>query len=352
MPSRNASGMVSGLALPFFTCRPLEGTAMRIVIALLAALFGTLSFVAPANAAAEGKRVMLLGTANTNPYIGAWTSTFSKFATQAGMKVTNLSSNYEAAVQSQQVDDAIAQKFDMIVIVYVNDQAIIPALTRAKAANIPVVLVVTPLKKDYDSLITSYIGTDHAELGRLAAEGMVNGLKAEGKTKAQIVAVTGVAQQLSVQSRVAAFKDVLAKNPGFDLVATEDGKWNTALTEKVTGELLVRFNARGGVDGVFAMADNQATGSIQAIESAGLKLGVPNKGIVVVGSNCMKDGILNIKSGKQHATATQIPTEEAEVAAKKVAAHFGGQAMKKYELVPVHGITKENVDKFAAGCSY
>ena len=325
---------------------------MGFVIGLFALLFAALPLGGEAAASPEGKRVMLLGTANTNPYIGAWTSTFVKFATQAGMKVTNLSSNYDAAVQSQQVDDAIAQKFDLIVIVYVNDQAIIPALTRAKAANIPVVLAVTPLKKEYDELFTSYVGTDHAELGRLAAEGMVKGLKAEGKTKAQIVAVTGVAQQLNVQTRVAAFKEVLAKNPGFELVAAEDGKWNTALTEKVTGELLVRFNARGGVDGVFAMADNQATGAIQAIESAGLKVGVANKGIVVVGSNCMKDGVLNIRSGKQFATATQIPTEEAEVAAKKVAAHFSGQKMQKYELVPVHGITRENVDQFATGCSY
>ena len=325
---------------------------MRFIVALLALLLVSLPPGGNANASPEGKRVMLLGTANTNPYIGAWTATFSKFATQAGMKVTNLSSNYDAAVQSQQVDDAIAQKFDMIVIIYVNDQAIIPALTRAKAARIPVVLAVTPLKKDYEELFTSYIGTDHGELGRLAAEGMVSGLKAEGKTKAQIVAVTGIAQQLNVQTRVAAFKEVLAKNPGFELVAAEDGKWNTALTEKVTGELLVRFNARGGVDGVFAMADNQATGAIQAIESAGLKVGVANKGIVVVGSNCMKDGVLNIKSGKQHATATQIPTEEAEVAAKKVAGHFSGQVLKKYELVPVHGITRDNVDQFAAGCSY
>jgi ribose transport system substrate-binding protein len=325
---------------------------MRFVIALFALLFACLTFSGEAAAAAEGKRVMLLGTANTNPYIGAWTSTFIKFASQAGMKVTNLSSNYDAAVQSQQVDDAIAQKFDMIVIVYVNDQAIIPALTRAKAANIPVVLVVTPLKKEYDALFTSYIGTDHAELGLLAGEGMVKGLKAEGKTKAQIVAVTGIAQQLNVQMRMSAFKEVLAKNPGFELVATEDAKWNTALTEKITGELLVRFNARGGVDGVFAMADNQATGAIQAIESAGLKLGVANKGIVVVASNCMKDGIIHIKAGKQYATATQIPTEEAETAAKKITGYFNGQKLQKYELVPVHGITRENVDQFAAGCSY
>jgi ribose transport system substrate-binding protein len=325
---------------------------MRIVIGLLALVAATLPFGGNAKASPEGKRVMLLGTANTNPYIGAWTSTFVKQATEAGMKVTNLSSNYDAAVQSQQMDDAIAQKFDFIVIVYVNDQAIIPALTRAKAAGIPVMLIVTPLKKDYEELFTSYVGTDHYELGKLAGEEMIKALKAEGKTKAQIVAVTGAAQQLNVQSRMAAFKDVLAKNPGFELVAAEDGRWNTAMTEKITGELLVRFNARGGVDGVFAMADNQATGSINAIESAGLKSGAANKGIVVVASNCMKDGVLHIKSGQQDGTATQIPTEEATVASKKIAGYFNGQPLKKYEMVPVHGIDKGNVDQFAAGCSY
>jgi ribose transport system substrate-binding protein len=325
---------------------------MRLVMGLFAFLLLSLPIGGDAIASPQGKRVMLLGTANTNPYIGAWTATFAKFATQAGMKVTNLSSNYDAAVQSQQIDDAIAQKFDIIVIVYVNDQAVVPALTRAKAAGIPVMLVVTPLKREYDELFTSYVGTDHSDLGRLAAESMVKGLRAAGKTKAQIVAVTGIAQQINVQTRVAAFKDVLAKHPGFELVATEDGKWNTALTEKITGELLVRFSARGGVDGVFAMADNQATGAIQAIESAGLKAGAANKGIVVVGSNCMKDGILHIRSGRQFGTATQIPTEEAEVAAKKIVAHFNGEKLNKYELVPVFGITKENVEQFAAGCSY
>ena len=156
----------------------------------------------------------LLGTSNANPYIGAWAKTFIKFATDAGMKVTNLNSNYDAAVQSQQIDNAIAQKFDIIVLVYVNDQAVVPALTRAKAAGIPVVLAVTPLKKDYEELFTSYVGTDHRELGRLAGEGMVKGLKAEGKTKAQIVAVTGAAQQLNVQDRIAAFKEVLGQKSG------------------------------------------------------------------------------------------------------------------------------------------
>jgi ribose transport system substrate-binding protein len=326
--------------------------SMRFVMALFAFLLLSLPTGGNAVASPQGKRVMLLGTTNSNPYIGAWTSTFTKFATQAGMKVTNLSANYDAAVQSQQIDDAIAQKFDIILICYVNDQAIVPALTRAKAAGIPVVLIVVPLRKEQEELFMSYIGTDHADLGRLAGEAMVKGLMAESKTKAQIVAVTGVAQQYNVQTRVEAFKAALAKHPGYELVATEDGKWNAALSEKIAGELLVRFNARGGVDGIFGMADNQATGAINAVESAGLKLGVANKGIVVVASNCMKDGIIHIKSGQQFGTATQIPTEEAEFASKRLAAHFNGENLKKYELVPVFGITKDNVEQYAKGCSY
>jgi len=305
-----------------------------------------------ANASPEGKRVVVLATSNTNPYIGAWTSTFTKFATQAGMKVTNLSANYDAAVQSQQIDDAIAQKYDLIVLCYVNDQAIVPALTRAKAAGIPIVLYATPMKKEQEDLWTSYIGTENADLGRLAGEEMVKGLTAEGKTKAKVVAVTGLAQQINVMARMAAFKAALAQHPGIELVGIEDGKWNTAVTEKVTGELLVRFAGQGGIDGIFAMADNQATGSINAVQSAGLALGVDNKGIVLVASNCMKDGIVHIKSGEQYGTATQIPTEEAETAAKKVATYFNGQSLRKYEIIPVYGITKDNVDQFAAGCSY
>ena len=54
---------------------------MRFVIALFALLLASLPFGGDAAAAPEGKRVLLLGTSNTNPYIGAWTSTFSKFAT-------------------------------------------------------------------------------------------------------------------------------------------------------------------------------------------------------------------------------------------------------------------------------
>ena len=325
---------------------------MRLLFGLFVLLLASLPIGGAAVASPHGKRIVVLATANTNPYIGAWTATFTKFATQAGMQVTNLSANYDAAAQSQQIDDAIGQKFDLIVLSYINDQAVVPALTRAKAAGIPVVLFAATMRQDQENLFTSFIGTDNAELGRFAGEAMIEGLAAEGKTKARIVAITGLAQQINVMMRMAAFKAVLAQHPGIEVVDTEDGKWNTVLSEKLAGQLLVRFSSQGGIDGIFAMADNQATGAINAVESAGVKLGVADKGIVVVASNCMKDGIVHIRSGEQFGTATQIPTEEGEFAAKKIAAYFDGAPLKKYELIPVYGITKKNVDRFAAGCSY
>jgi ribose transport system substrate-binding protein len=325
---------------------------MRRTVAVCITVLTIVACVGNANADANGKRIALLGTLNTNPYMGAWVSTYKKVAEGLGMKVTNFSTPYDAAIQSQQVDDAIAQKFDMIVIDYLNDQAILPAFIRAKAAGVPVVLFGTPLQKEHDDLVLSYVGTDHEELGHIAGENMVKALKAEGKTKANIAAITGVAQQLQVQQRVAAFREVLKQNAGFELVAQEDGRWNTAISETIASQLLVRFSARGGIDGFLAMADNQATGIIQAIEAAGLKIGLQQKGIIVVASNCMKDGVVHIKSGEQFSTATQIPTEEAEAAARKTADYFNGEPIKKAEIIRSYAVTTETLPRFEAGCSY
>ena len=325
---------------------------VRLFSGLIAVLLLASAWTGPAWAGPEGQRVALLTTANTQPYMGAWTATFLKAAGPLGLKVTNQTSPFDAALQSQQMDDAIAQKFDLILVVTINPQALQPALTRAKAAGIPVILIVNPGIKGGEALYTSFIGVDQTELGRLAGQNMIAGLAAEGKTKAQVAAVTGTASQLNSSLRMEGFKAALAKAPGVQLVAEEDGKWNTALSETLTSSLLVRFAGRGGLDGIFSMADNQASGTIQAIQSAGVPLGVADKGIVVVASNCMKDGILHIKDGTQYATNTQIPTEEAQVAAAKIADFFNGRTLQKAEYVPIHSITRQNLDQFAQACSY
>lgn len=321
-------------------------------VALFSFLMLVASFGGTAVASPQGKRIALLTTPKTQPFIGAWATTFLKRSEAAGMKASNFVSPFDAALQSQQIDDAIAQKFDLIMLITINPQAILPALTRAKAAGVPVMLINNPGDPSYSDLYVSYVGSDQEKLGRLAGESLVKGLAEAGKSAAQVVAVTGTASQFNTIQRMNGFKAVLAQHPGIKLVAEADAKWNTALSEKVTGDLLVRFAGRGGIDGIYGMADNQATGIIQAIESASLKAGVKNKGIVVVASNCMKDGITHIQSGTQYATNTQIPVEEANVAADRVMDFFNGKQLKKNEIVESYAITLANADKFAQACSY
>lgn len=325
---------------------------MRLVSLLFSLVIAVAHFGGSAAASQQGKRIGLLTTLNTQAYIGSWTSTFIKLASADGMKVNNITSPFDAALQSQQIDDAIAQKYDLVLVVTINHQAILPALTRAKAAGVPVVLIVAPPGEGYDGLYLSFIGYDMATLGRLAAENLVKGLAEEGKTKAQVAAITGTASQLSTQKRMAGFRAVLAKHPDIKLVAVEDGRWNTAPTEKITGDLLVRFAGSGGLDGIFGMADNMATGVIQAVQSARLKIGVQSKGIVVVSSNCMKDGIANIRNGLQYSTNTQLPIEEAATAVRLIADYFNGKSLKQSEIIPAYSVTKSNVETYEKECSY
>jgi len=62
--------------------------------------------------------------------------------------------------------------------------------------------------------------------------------------------------------------------------------------------------------------------------------------------------VVHIKDGSQYGTNTQIPTEEAQVAAAKVADFFNGKTLLKAEYVPSQAITRQNLEQFAQACSY
>ena len=98
-----------------------------------------------AGAAAEGKRIAMFMGPTQDKYLGALSRSFETAASGHGMKVTVYSSPFDPALQAQQLDDAVAQKFDFFVVQIISQRAIIPVLTRVKNAGIPVALVVAPM---------------------------------------------------------------------------------------------------------------------------------------------------------------------------------------------------------------
>src|SRR5262249_3444707 len=235
----------------------------------LIALLGT-DLIAHAAETSKGKKILLLQPQSAHPYIATMTKTFREGGEALGMEITTLSASYDAALQSQQVDDGIARKFDLIVIGVVSEQAIIPALARAKQASVPVMLINGPIKPGNEEYYVTFVGQDQTEMGRIAGKSILEAVKSSGRDAAKVALITGALTQGIGPRRLAGINEVLATDPTVKVVATEDARWDTATSERIAGQLYARFAAAGGLDVVYGMADNQAVAAIKAAAAAGI----------------------------------------------------------------------------------
>jgi ABC-type sugar transport system substrate-binding protein len=323
------------------------------VMFALALLFGV-SLASPSHAATEskGKKIAYLQSLATHPYVATTTKSFRTRAEALGIEITFFTSMLDAALQAQQLDDAIARKFDLIILVPTSEQAVIPGLARAKQAGVPVIILNNTPKDGTEELYMTFVGQDQTEMGRLAGAALLQGLKDSGRDGGKVALITGALQQGIAPRRVAGFRDAVKANSKVEVVAVEDARWDTATSERTAGQLYARFAATGGLDAVYGMADNQAVAGIRAAEAAGIAVGGNSKQLVVVGGNCLKEGLESIKAGKMYSTVTQIPAELGVRAADVVNDYFAGTKLPKQVLLPIDTVTKANVAKWEAPCTY
>lgn len=299
-----------------------------------------------------GKKVLMLQSFAAHPYVVAIIKSFRERAQSYGMDVTVEAAGFDAALQARQIEDAIARKYDMLVIQAVSEQGVVPSLIRAKQAGIPVILSNNPIKSGTEDLYVTFVGQDQTEMGRIAGKAIIGALKASGRDGGKIALITGALSEGIGPRRLAGIKEVLASNPKIQIAAVEDGHWATAPSEQIAGQLYARFAATGGLDLVYGMADNQAVAAIKAAQAAGIAVGPGQKQLAVVGGNCLKEGIDAIKAGQMYATVSQIPTDLGNKEADAVNDYFAGKPLPKNDLLPVELITKANVDQWQAPCTY
>lgn len=311
--------------------------------------------VSPTGALAgvEGKRVALLVGPTQDVFIGTWAKTFTAGAEKSGIKVSVFSSPFDPALQVQQLDDVIAQKFDLILIQTISQQAVLPALGRAKAAKIPVVTIISKFPDGVaEDLYVTYVGENSIRLGELAAEALGNLLKESGREKAKIVAITGSIAEGVGMLRMNGFKNGMKKFPDVTLVVEQDVKWNPVAGEKAAGQIIARFASQGGLDGMYGMNDVLANAIIQAATSAGVKLGTGKGEMIVVGGNCQAPGIKNFQAGKQSATVLMLPIRAATMAVEEVKKILEGKTVPKATYETHEIITKSKLAQYADACSY
>lgn len=291
----------------------------------------------------SGKKIYLVGAGDVNPWTKAYNAVIVERLEAEGAKVTYLQDPFDPQIEVQNLDRAIAAKPYAIMLLGLDYRALTPSLNRAKQANIPVVNMTSPAKPAGD-LMSLSIESNNPELGKFAAQNVIDGLAAQGKTEGNVIAITGTAGTEMSNLRLEAFKKELQTVPGLKLVAVEDGNWDQATSQKIAGQLFAKYASQGGIQAAYGMADNQALGIIQAAKQAGLKVGGTD-GLVVTGSNCYQAGLEAIKSGEMYGTGTQSPITEANFTVDQALKFFNGEKVETTQYAPEERITKENVQK-------
>lgn len=298
----------------------------------------------------EGKTVSLV-TCEPNVYCHAYNENLKTLLGEKGIKVTQLSDNFEPELQNQHMDQAIASKPDLIAVFASNADAIVPSLVRAKAAGIPTANLDARLGEEGEEYVDFEVVADNQELGKFAAENLIEGMEKAGYKKGKVIVITGTMGTLIVEDRMEAFEEVMAEHPEYEVEEPQDGNWDPVETSKIALQLFTKYKSQGGIQGAYGMADYMAGGIIQAAGQLGVKVGDKPGDTIVTASNCTPTGIPLMEKGELWGNATQSPIVESEAAAEKIIEFLEGKEVPHNTTVEEERFTMENYKKFIPQCA-
>jgi inositol transport system substrate-binding protein len=184
-------------------------------------------------------------------------------AEELGVELTIVAADEDTATQLGQVETFITDEMDAIIIIPVDTDATPPMTAAAQQAGIPLVYVNRrPADLPTDGSIP-YVGSDELFAGTVEMQLLSELAGGEGK----VVILIGDPANEAARSRTQGCKDVIAANPGLELVAEQSGNWyreeGLAITENwiQSGQ---EFNI------ICSNNDEMALGAIEALRSADL----------------------------------------------------------------------------------
>ena len=229
------------------------------------------------------------------------------------------------------LEDQILKKVSALAVVPGGIAEVTPALDKAKAAGIPVLIVDndTPWP---DKLC--YIGTDNRVGGKLAGDYLVKTLGGHGK----VAIIRGVLGVVSHDDRVAGFRDALAQAPGIQLVTIQPANSERALGLTVMENLLT---SNPDLNAVFATNDQMALGAMEGVAAQHL-----SGKVLVVGFDAGKEAVRAVKSGTISAVIAQYPANMGKEAVEAAIKAILREPVPKVIDTGTALVTKENADEF------
>jgi ribose transport system substrate-binding protein len=243
-----------------------------------------------------------------------------------GARLVVTDANATAAKQLADMENLVVQGVDAIIVVPIDEKAILPGIDRANAAGIPVIAI-THIP-NAEVLTTVAAEGDYAN-GKASGELLREKLGGSGK-----IAMIGIPYNLwRIDERVRGFEDAIAGSR-IEIVARQASDDQARVQDLVSGILI----ANPDLAGIWCTFSNQIVGAADALRMAG------RKGVVLTGIDADRSIIERIKRGWVTGTAAQFPAEHGRLAAEAAFAHLAGEPVRDTYEVPVGLVTPENAD--------
>ncbi len=288
-------------------------------------------------AGAVGKKATLILKDLTNPVWILAGEGAKAAAADFGMEIevvapVESNNNDEQIALVQQV---IAQKKDILIMVPADSTGIVPAIEEINAAGIPVINLNTKINNESGTANSeTFVVADNTICGTLCAEELVRLAGEEGEA---IILEGPSGGQVTIDLSNAA-QAVFAKYPNIKVVDIQDAKFDRSTGFTTTQNLL---QAHPDLKIIFSCNDEMALGAVEALKEAG-KLDQ----VFVGGIDGNKDALAAIKEGTMEVTVYKNFWLQAYTAVEAAAKFLDGQELQEKILVELEAVTPDNVDKY------
>lgn len=275
-----------------------------------------------ADGAATGGEKMLVGLSVStlnNPFFVTLTDGAKAKANELGIELVVVDAGDDSAKQTNDIEDLISRKIQVLIVNPVDSSAVAPAVGDAIAKGIKTVSVDRGVE---GQTVDCAIASDNVKGAELATQYLVDLL---GKG-AEVAELTGVEGSSAAIDRGQGFHNIADKE--LKVVASQTANFNRAEGLNVMENIL---QANPSIKGVFAHNDEMALGALEA---------ATGKDIAIVGFDATDDAKAAVEAGTMKATVAQKPElmgQTAVEAAQKL--------IKGDKVEPIIGVEVELIKK-------
>lgn len=198
-------------------------------------------------------------------------------AEAAGIRVMFENAMQDPENQIKAIRSFIAYKVDVIAFSPLVERGWDTVLGEAKAAGIPVIIVDRMIDTADDTLYTTALCSDFYLEGRRAGDFLVEKYR-QTDTPVRIVELGGTADSTPAIGRYQGFRDVIASDPKFEVILSEDGDFMLSKGREIMQRILSQYTAED-IDVLYSHNDDMTFGAIEVMQEAGIE---PGREIVII----------------------------------------------------------------------